>query len=869
MADREQLSFTVDTHLLRELGALLVGRDSTALIELIKNAYDADATRVTLHGAGLDRPDGVITVSDNGTGMTFDRFGTAFLRIAGRTKEVGDRHSKRYRRRYTGAKGIGRLAAHKLAGTLIVESTPDLPQFQRTGITDDPTRVGVRAELQWDQMEAEYTDLTDLGSSLTAERIPVLPDSISGTTMTLTGTRGGWDSKHLDPFLREVRGCRPPSTLTDALPDTVLPEPLLFTTPVVCEHSNDDPGIELDLTGQFESGDELWQTMSERANWVIEIDSGRAALTYGIAPTMRTISAARKDGALEEWLTPRVLSSRQPIPVAGPFFQARILVFEGTFGNRRSELASFARQESGVRVFMEGFRVLPYGMPGDDWLKIDRDYVAKSREFTLPSLIDDANLPQTDNEGFYLIGNRGYFGAVLLTEKGAPHLEMVVNREGFVPNAAYDHLTEYVRAGLDLSVRARAALDRRVKDKKNADKRRAAEHASAAAAAAAQAAAAAARAAAAAAANEHPANNTSTSAVGDPSTDPHESDRPTGPDVGQSHASNLDTNAGGTLDGALDTDADGTSDEELNTDLETERIHSLLATARQATDVLARDELASQRANRAEQLRATLQVIEVRLEAVRDEQLALRTLAGVGTQYAAFIHEVNGLLGQAQALRELLNQLALTTPFTREQSSILRLVRASAEALVQALVRQTSYLTDVIGPDARRRRRRMLVNERVESALSLLAPRMNERHQQLVVEIADDLKTPPIFPAEMAIILTNLLTNSIKFAGDGGRILVTASLDERSRLHITVANTGAHVAQRDFERYFEAFESSTQQVDVVLGQGMGMGLPIVRSLVGSYDGEAHFVKPPAGYATAVEVVLPDPRPRRARTPQAA
>jgi hypothetical protein len=38
--------FTVDTHVFRELGELLVGRDSTALIELIKNAYDADALEV-------------------------------------------------------------------------------------------------------------------------------------------------------------------------------------------------------------------------------------------------------------------------------------------------------------------------------------------------------------------------------------------------------------------------------------------------------------------------------------------------------------------------------------------------------------------------------------------------------------------------------------------------------------------------------------------------------------------------------------------------------------------------------------------------------------------------------------------------------
>lgn len=42
--DLLKASFTVDTHVFRELGALLVGRDSTALIELIKNSYDADAT---------------------------------------------------------------------------------------------------------------------------------------------------------------------------------------------------------------------------------------------------------------------------------------------------------------------------------------------------------------------------------------------------------------------------------------------------------------------------------------------------------------------------------------------------------------------------------------------------------------------------------------------------------------------------------------------------------------------------------------------------------------------------------------------------------------------------------------------------------
>jgi DNA mismatch repair ATPase MutL len=83
--------FTVDTHLFRELGELLVGRDSTALVELIKNSYDADATEVLVWGEDLDKPSrGRIIISDNGAGMTRQLFETGFLRIASRLKEGGE-----------------------------------------------------------------------------------------------------------------------------------------------------------------------------------------------------------------------------------------------------------------------------------------------------------------------------------------------------------------------------------------------------------------------------------------------------------------------------------------------------------------------------------------------------------------------------------------------------------------------------------------------------------------------------------------------------------------------------------------------------------------------------------------------------------
>ena len=77
------LGFSVDTHLFRELGELLVGRDSTALVVLIKNAYDADATDITVHGTGLaEQNRGTIVITDTGLGMTEEQFRRGFLRIA-------------------------------------------------------------------------------------------------------------------------------------------------------------------------------------------------------------------------------------------------------------------------------------------------------------------------------------------------------------------------------------------------------------------------------------------------------------------------------------------------------------------------------------------------------------------------------------------------------------------------------------------------------------------------------------------------------------------------------------------------------------------------------------------------------------------
>jgi signal transduction histidine kinase len=116
------------------------------------------------------------------------------------------------------------------------------------------------------------------------------------------------------------------------------------------------------------------------------------------------------------------------------------------------------------------------------------------------------------------------------------------------------------------------------------------------------------------------------------------------------------------------------------------------------------------------------------------------------------------------------------------------------------------------------------------------------------------LKSPPMFPAEVTTVLANLLTNAIKAAGEKGRIRATGQELSEGPV-IRVENTGKAVKLSTGERWFKPFESSTTELDTTLGQGMGLGLTITRSILEEYGATIRFVKPSSGYATALEIAF--------------
>ncbi len=437
--------FSVDTHLFRELGELLVGRESTALVELIKNSYDADATQVTVYGENLGKTSGRILITDDGIGMMESTFRSGFLRIASRLKETGNRRSPCYQRRFTGAKGVGRLAAQKLAWNLHLYSVP-YPDVYGSNAE------AVVATIDWKAIDSGDTlDDAVVDNAITIETVHSTEGA--GTEIELTNLRSRWTATEKTRVIHEVTTFQPPEVLLD-FPPKILKHELLFGKPMVRDVlGNGDPGFQVLLEGDFDVGEEHWKVVSEAADWVLEIeaDSESNQVNFCVTPTKLFLKEYPKaDQHSFTWDSPNVDYL--------PSFQARVLIRDG-HKTGESNQKQWMTRTAGIRVYMEGFRVLPYGDAGDDWLMIDNHYSRRKRNLSFldQATIDLSDLDSEDSDfGLTFRPNSSYYGAVFLTNEGAKELAMLVNREGFIPNAAFLSLQKLVRVGIDLSVRAKA-----------------------------------------------------------------------------------------------------------------------------------------------------------------------------------------------------------------------------------------------------------------------------------------------------------------------------------------------------------------------------------------------------------------------------
>ncbi len=112
----------------------------------------------------------------------------------------------------------------------------------------------------------------------------------------------------------------------------------------------------------------------------------------------------------------------------------------------------------------------------------------------------------------------------------------------------------------------------------------------------------------------------------------------------------------------------------------------------------------------------------------------------------------------------------------------------------------------------------------------------------------------------LAQVIENLLGNAAKYTKNGGRVELTVEATEDT-VEITVRDNGIGLAPDELDHMFDLFTQAPTSLDRAKG-GLGLGLPLVRSLVQMHQGEVHASS--AGPGQGTEVVVTLPRLRRGR-----
>jgi Histidine kinase-, DNA gyrase B-, and HSP90-like ATPase len=196
----DNLTFKVKPRLLMLLGDQLIRDANLAVFELVKNAYDADATECSVTVKQPDDPsDARIEVRDNGSGMDEQTIRDTWMVIATDFRALqrqGGTRSRKFHRFPLGEKGLGRLSVHKLGRSIRMVTR---------------VRGGEELVLQfdWDKLE-NATELDRAFVRLSAREPRSFPGSKHGTRIVITRLREQWTRGELRRLHRAVNSlCSP------------------------------------------------------------------------------------------------------------------------------------------------------------------------------------------------------------------------------------------------------------------------------------------------------------------------------------------------------------------------------------------------------------------------------------------------------------------------------------------------------------------------------------------------------------------------------------------------------------------------------------------------------------------------------------
>lgn len=484
---KKQIHFKVNARHIGQLGRELVTDYITALVEIIKNAYDADAEGIMIIFEKVKTKNGRIIIIDTGAGMSQKDVEEKWM-VIGTNNKVKVSHSPNGRK-YAGKKGIGRFAVERLAEKVKIYSfTEDENPFKFTLNWNSYEEVNTIA------LNQRFTLLKNNPSDIdSAKYINSHIDYLMNNSNVSEDDKLYIQTKLLRTKNFDYTTFLENTELIDSLTNNLLP---LLNKYKSLEVRIEDIQHDLEVLSSKDAEDYVYdiENLQNQIGIEKEKPTGLIMVLEDLRDnwTQRDLSKIQKE--LRLLVAPDFLdkNSFKPILVADEFNLENNLIVNDVLelsyarlvgrldssgeninlcykerlsgnhverdfpldvplkcGKSELELYFFVRDSKhmsneylnlthartildefcGVKVYRDGFHVKPYGTQGNDWLLLDQTKVK-------------------DPHG-YLIGNNQVIGVVNITEENNPLLIDATNRERIIENEAFFDLQVFVRTCLN------------------------------------------------------------------------------------------------------------------------------------------------------------------------------------------------------------------------------------------------------------------------------------------------------------------------------------------------------------------------------------------------------------------------------------
>jgi signal transduction histidine kinase len=413
--------FFVDAKTLIHLGRDSIKDHTTALLELVKNSYDADGTNVDVEVLCKNGND-LIRVADNGFGMTRDQLIKSWLQIGFSSKRVS-KMSQMGRRR-TGEKGIGRISTDRLGANLEL-------------ITKTVTDGLVGLKINWDEFDTEGKDIFDIDVEITNPTsidIPLRDGHVSeaGTEIRITNLRQSWTLGNIENLYYELSALTPPfNDVKDFLIDLQNDVAPSFSKRVNSEFYKT---AEIELSAVYDgTGPDILYTIKDKYTKVEKTE------------TIKWKNLLTKEGTSGGDIDALRCG---PVSLKLLFFLRDASSIQGT-DFKISELREFLDINAGIKIYRDNIAVKPYGFPsssfGFDWLRL-ADRKAQ----------DPAGIGRGAES--YKVTPNQLIGAAYISRDANMKLSDSAAREGLVESEAFYDLRDLVQGSINMLESHRAAI---------------------------------------------------------------------------------------------------------------------------------------------------------------------------------------------------------------------------------------------------------------------------------------------------------------------------------------------------------------------------------------------------------------------------